>query len=538
MDNVIPPLNTPQVSNLPADKNLTGTINGLSGQIGSEAIETGQSAVFEVLEEARSASLKTLTGTVNMTLNGRLFEIPVELSLDTQLNLSGQTKSALELKLQPQKDGSIAVKVLSVNGENPEKYIIRGNESSIRASTTAPLINDTNSALPPLEMTPVKVTTILENLAAELKIPAEKFQPLLKEFVAVSAHASVRVNQSAVLPQNHQLSTYSETGHSLQNIQNVISDFVGERLTLSEATQQIGKQLTVLGGQAFPAEIITNQDNGVVSIRTPFAEVFLENQVKLGNGLPVILQLDDFEQISETMYDINASNMVVRNSKKMSAVDNILKIIRPLINRGQNELASAVLNKIPEPSSPRMLANMVAYIKASGEHNLSRWLGTDIVDKLSATTDGREVVSKLGSMFVSSNQDGINWRIMEVPILNGQNLSKIRIAVKKILDDEERKRSRENRLLGTRFVVDTSFSKLGALQFDGFALARDKRFDLIIRTERDIGSDFCTNIMRLFKNTLHEEGYTGTVKINVKEKFIKICENNAETETLADGIYI
>ena len=107
-----------------------------------------------------------------------------------------------------------------------------------------------------------------------------------------------------------------------------------------------------------------------------------------------------------------------------------------------------------------------------------------------------------------------------------------------VLDEEEKKKSRENRRFGTRFVVDTSFSRLGSLQFDGYALAKDKRFDLIIRTERDIGSDFCANVMRLFKATLHEEGYAGTVKINVKEKFIKICDDSAESQTLADGIYI
>ena len=105
-------------------------------------------------------------------------------------------------------------------------------------------------------------------------------------------------------------------------------------------------------------------------------------------------------------------------------------------------------------------------------------------------------------------------------------------------DEEEKKKSREIRRFGTRFVVDTSFSRLGSLQFDGYALAKDKRFDLIIRTERDIGSDFCANVMRLFKATLHEEGYAGTVKINVKEKFIKICDDSAESQTLADGIYI
>lgn len=531
MDNVISPLNTPQVSTFSADKNLTGTIGGLTGQTGSETIVPGQSAVLEVLADARNAA-KTLTGTISLTLSGQLFKLPVELKLDTPLKLPDNTAvTDLEVKLQPQKDGAVTVKVLSVNGENPEKYMVRANESQVRPQPAAPLIKDTAAALPPLETAPLKAGTVLENLAAELNVSAEKLHPLLKEFAAFSSRVSVALKQPVV--------STEAVLRPLQDIQNVIRDFAAGKLPLPEAARQIGKELAALGGRTFPAEIAVRPDNGPVSIRTPFAEVRIENPVKFGDGLPVLLKLEGFERNLPVPDDIAETGAAVaRHTGRLSAADDILKILQPLMNRGQKELAAAVLNRIPEPSSPRMLANMVAYMKASGEHNLSRWLGSDIVDRLSATTEGREVVSKLGSMFVSSNQDGINWRIMEVPVLNGQNLSKIRIAVKKILDEEEKKKSRENRRFGTRFVVDTSFSRLGSLQFDGYALAKDKRFDLIIRTERDIGSDFCANVMRLFKATLHEEGYVGTVKINVKEKFIKICDDSAESQTLADGIYI
>lgn len=213
---------------------------------------------------------------------------------------------------------------------------------------------------------------------------------------------------------------------------------------MPEAVRQIGKELAALGGRTFPAEIAVRPDNGPVSIRAPFAEILIENPVKLGGGLPVLLELEGFERNLTVPDDIAETGAAVaRHTGRLPAADNILKILQPLMNRGQKELAAAVLNRIPEPSSPRMLANMVAYIKASGEHNLSRWLGSDIVDRLSATTEGREVVSKLGSMFVSSNQDGINWRIMEVPVLNGQNLSKIRIAVKKFLMRKKRKKPRK-----------------------------------------------------------------------------------------------
>ena len=76
MDNVIPPLNTPQVSTPSADKNLTGTIGGLTGQTVGEAIAPGQSAVLEVLADARNAALGTLTGTISLTLNDSCLSFP------------------------------------------------------------------------------------------------------------------------------------------------------------------------------------------------------------------------------------------------------------------------------------------------------------------------------------------------------------------------------------------------------------------------------------------------------------------------------
>ena len=323
------------------------------------------------------------------------------------------------------------------------------------------------------------------------------------------------------------------------NIQNILRSFGEGKINLQEAIGQIKTELSGLKGQTFVVPSEVRPDKGMVLLKTPLAELPLNNPPKLGNGLPLLLEIEGFEEVLPKVTEaLTEQTAVAHNAAKNAVPDNIMKILKPLISSGQQELAAAVLNKIPEPSSPKMLANMVSYIKAGSEHNLSKWLGSEIVDKLSATKEGREVVAKLGTMFVSSNQDGINWRIMEVPVLNGQTINKIRIAVKKILDEEEKKKRKENRLYGTRFVVDTNFSRLGSFQFDGFALAKDKRFDLVIRTEKEIGSDFCANIMRLFKNTLYEEGYSGNVKINVKEKFIKVCEDNAENEFFADGIFI
>ena len=87
-------------------------------------------------------------------------------------------------------------------------------------------------------------------------------------------------------------------------------------------------------------------------------------------------------------------------------------------------------------------------------------------------------------------------------------------------------------------MVDTSFSQLGAFQFDGFSFVKDRQFDLIIRTSQAIDEDLKSNIFGIFKTTLHNLNYTGTIKINVKENFIKICEDENKEETLKQGLYV
>ena len=116
-------------------------------------------------------------------------------------------------------------------------------------------------------------------------------------------------------------------------------------------------------------------------------------------------------------------------------------------------------------------------------------------------------------------------------------MSKIRIAVKKMQQDEEQNKNSSKQKTATRFVLDTSFSRLGSFQFDGFSIKDEKRFDLIIRTEKYFEEDFCSNVIRIFKKTLNDVGYVGNVYVNLKENFIKVCEDNINNE-LKDGIFI
>ena len=125
-----------------------------------------------------------------------------------------------------------------------------------------------------------------------------------------------------------------------------------------------------------------------------------------------------------------------------------------------------------------------------------------------------------------------------MPILNGEQLSHIRIAIKNIEDSQEQNKKRRKGAKATRFVVDTNFTALGMFQFDGFSYRKERNFDLIIRTSKEIDDDLKKNIFAIFKTTLNALHYVGNIRINVKENFIKICENESQTENIKQGFYV
>ena len=112
----------------------------------------------------------------------------------------------------------------------------------------------------------------------------------------------------------------------------------------------------------------------------------------------------------------------------------------------------------------------------------------------------------------------------------------LKIAVRKNREEEEKDdlRRREG---GIRFLVETEFSKLGSFQFDGFSQVKERRFDLVIRTSQPQPQGFCAEIMRLFKNSLHDVGYNGQININQQADFIKINSDASGLNT-AEGLFI
>lgn len=223
-------------------------------------------------------------------------------------------------------------------------------------------------------------------------------------------------------------------------------------------------------------------------------------------------------------------------TKRVSPADNLLKIIKTLQTENPR-LFKMIETKLPADNE-NMLGNLAAFGKAAAKGDVRQWLGTEIVRELeNSGNSGRTVLNELQNVLQESSRQTPSWRIVEIPFYAENRMDKIKLAVKQYPeDDDETDDARQK--FGTRFVVDTDFTRLGAFQFDGFSFAKDRRFDLIIRTERDIGRDLCANIMRIFKNTLNDVAYSGNIKVNLKENFIKISEDSNQNKVLSRDLFI
>ena len=486
METIVPPVTTPGLTPGTDNGGVGGSLD-VSGS-GLEGLKPGISVNVSV-----QGGLDGLVASLKLNINNRLFQIPVKLNLtaNTQtLRLPENRPYPAEIKITASRPESLSFKFVTIDGQPPEKFV-----QTLRLPQQMPQGGEVSAGF--------------RRVSAAPQLPAPEIREVLQN-----------------------LKTALQQG-----------DF-----------KTFAAEISKLSGRPLPAATVVRPEIGLTSFKTPLGEFVSATPLRLDNQLPVELVIKTVtlppafqDGKTETADPLAASARLIEDLAAMPSlpktpgnavsvpVTKLLDLLKPL--NLPSETMAAVVAKLPAGDA-RMLANLVNYVKASVHGDIRQWLGPELVEQLSLSgPEGREALQQLTTVFTASARETPLWRIVEIPFYTGENLEKIRLAVKKTEDEEEDAAERPNRRSGTRFVVDTNFTRLGRFQFDGYSLAREKRFDLIIRTERFVGNDLCANIMRIFKNTLHEADYVGTIKVNVKENFIKIGEDMPE-ETLATGIFI
>lgn len=268
------------------------------------------------------------------------------------------------------------------------------------------------------------------------------------------------------------------------------------------------------------AELITGRvhsspPNGPTIIRTPTGQFILPQVGSLRPGLEIALR-----PMGGQLPAPPAGNTGALPSAPLTTLGTAWTALEDahtvLTAAGTGNPAPIAANAIPA-TGPQLATGMLFFLNALLHGNMQEWLGREAMRVL-GDGDKQNLLNRLSDDFaqlsrVAGEPAQGDWRMAIIPLLDERRLHQIRLFFRHV-DGEEA--GGENRS-GTRFVVETSLSRMGALQLDGFV--RPSRFDLMVRTHDELPATMREDIAQLFTNANREFGAAGQIGFRVENPF-------------------
>lgn len=409
----------------------------------------------------------------------------------------------------------------------------------------AAIVKETNVSLPQAKLTPLSGQQITTQAMRELNLP----QPLQNRIIAQlpSSVVAVRIENPATAG-NTGADILQPLKTALQNLGTALD--AGSQPQIAAGRQQVTEALQNLVAQKFVA--VPRGSGAETQLSSPLGRITVETSLNLPpqsglelsvsdvriearNPLPVeVLQKIFARPETEALFpQADSGRLLHLLQNRDTAVTNLLKVFEPL--RELPQLALPVLQKLPA-FNRSILSNLHAFYKGAVERDAGLWLGPETVGQLRAGgTQGQAALQNLQEFASSALRETPSWRIVEMPLFDGSQLIPFKLAVKKDRDKNEPQTPRRQNG-GTRFIIETDFSKLGAFQLDGFSVPKERRLDLIVRTARLQSDDFCAHIINLFKTSLYNVDYVGTIAVNRNQAFVKTEADSPAS--LPEGVFV
>lgn len=172
------------------------------------------------------------------------------------------------------------------------------------------------------------------------------------------------------------------------------------------------------------------------------------------------------------------------------------------------QAARAMLAMTPSPANPANIgAAALFFIAALRSGDLTQLIGDRAVDALKRA--GRAgLLSRLGQEGAALSKTAADstaqeWRQTAMPMAWDQQIQKILIHYRS--EDQSQKEQSDGKQ--TRFIFDLNFNRLGPVQIDG--LFRDKRMDLIVRTNAALSPVMQSRMKALYAEAMINSNLTG-----------------------------
>lgn len=171
-------------------------------------------------------------------------------------------------------------------------------------------------------------------------------------------------------------------------------------------------------------------------------------------------------------------------------------------------------HRVPRPDNA-LAGALLVMLGAMRQQDPRLWLGKDNVAALEQ--GGRKTVLEALQQELQQHggttTDAVvgDWRVYQLPLLDQQHVLPLQIYVhhnqQRRDDGQAQDAATLEKTQQTRFVIDVTFSRLGAMQLDGFV--KQQQFDLVLRTAQPLTVALQQELQAAFQSAVLATGYQG-----------------------------
>lgn len=392
----------------------------------------------------------------------------------------------------------------NVNASNPQKELAIFNQSQNNQTT-----NNLNNKQNPLENNSYQT---FQNT----KIENNYSLPQKNNFKNISYDES---NNQPLLKNDPLIINSNSEKQNLTPQKNLS---INEKIIISQNPNNIKNTFTIssqiVSKPDVPHTIVANQQMTIsLNIKTDFPTgTFVKMEV-------LSLQIPEL--------NIEQSQIISPKTSLFDELNNEFKIL----NLNHPMLASNILEKIPQLNE-NLAKNLFNFLQATKNAQPDKWIPLATLNALNETGEnGKKISAKISSeLLITSKITTENfgdWKLVNIPFLNGQTIQPISLFIKHLNNDDlpQNQSQKNQNSPSVRFLFEFELSEIGKTQIDGLTFPKEKQLNLIIRNEKKIPSEDIQNIQKIFSSTLENIKYTGTISFLQTNLFIKI-DNKEKNE--------
>ncbi len=194
-----------------------------------------------------------------------------------------------------------------------------------------------------------------------------------------------------------------------------------------------------------------------------------------------------------------------------------------VLQRSDPVAAQQLAQAIPD-GGPRTAAAVISFVQAMRTGDARQWPGDTTLRALEkAGPRGAHLAGTLSGEVAelsarARDAGGAEWRALPVPWNAGGQIDRVALITRREGDgDADGGGGKKGG--GTRFLIDLTLSRLGAMQLDGMFKKELRAFDMVLRTKNAIPEDMRRDLLGIFTDANGAMGLKGGLTFQVTKKF-------------------